>query len=149
MTVAAGLGLDGLIALRGLSRNEVLERFGLGEDDVVPGVGYGNLSGLERVDGGDAFPGHFFFRGRDQVLLYLGRGALGDADPAELERELGAPAERLRSRTGAESELRVHPDRGVAYATDRSSVEILEVFGPTTIEGYRRDFYEDPGEFIR
>ena len=149
MTVAAGLGLDGLLALHGLSRDDVLERFGLGEDDVTAGVGYGNLSGLERVDGGDAFPGHFFFRGPDQVLLYLGRGALADADPAELERELGSPVETLRSRTGADSRLRVHPDRGVAYATDGSAVEILEVFGPTTIERYRTDFYEDPGESIR
>ena len=149
MTVAAGLGLDGLIVLRELSRDEVLERFGVGEGDVISGVGYGNLSGLDRIDGGEDFPGHFFFLGPDQVLLYLGRAALGDADVAELERELGAPAETLRSRTGAESQLRVHPDRGVAYATDGSSVEILEIFAPTTMERYRTEVYQDPGEFIR
>jgi hypothetical protein len=149
MTVAGGLGLDGLIALRELSRDEVLERFGLGEGDIVSGVGYENLTGLDRIDGGEDFPGHFFFRGRDQVLLYLGRAALADAELGELERELGAPTETLRSNTGAESQLRVHPDRGVAYATDGSAVEILELFGPTTIERYRSDFYEDPGEFIR
>ena len=149
MTIAAGLGLDGLIALRELTREEVLDHFGLGEGDVVRGVGYGNLSELDRIEGGEDFPGHFFFRGADQVLLYLGRSALGDADLSELERELGAPAETLRSRAGAESQLRVHPDRGVAYATDRSSVEILEIFAPTTIERYRTEVYEDPGEFIR
>src|SRR5262245_10962296 len=149
MTIAAGLGLDGLIALRELSRDEVLERFGLGEADVVTGVGFGNLSGLDRIDGGEAFPGHFFFRGPEQVLLYLGRHELGDADLAELERDLGAPAETLRSRTGAESQLRVHPDRGVAYATDGTAVENLEIFAPTTMERYRTEVYEDPGEFFR
>ena len=149
MTIAAGLGIDGLIALRELSRAEVLERFGVGEGDVVRGVGYGNLSGIDRIDPGDDFPGHFFFRGDDQVLLYFGRAALGDADLEELERDLGEPAEALRSRTGAWSQLRVHPDRGVAYATDGSTVETLEIFAPTTMERYRTEVWEDPGEFIR
>ena len=83
------------------------------------------------------------------MLLYLGRAALTDADLGELERELGAPAATLRSNTGADSQLRVHPERGVAYATDGSTVEILEVFAPMPIERYRSEFYEDPGEFIR
>jgi hypothetical protein len=149
MTVAAGLGLDDLLALRGLSRDEVQARFGLGDGDRTGGVGYGQLSGLERVDGGDAFPGHFFFRGPDQVLLYLGRSALSGADLAEIERALGPPVATLASRTGADSELRVFPDRGVAYATDGSAVEILELFPPMTMERYRDEFYEEPAEFIR
>jgi hypothetical protein len=149
MSVAAGLGLDELLALRDLSRDDLRERFGIGEQQVTPGVGYGRLAGLDRLDNQDSFPGYFFFRGPEQVLLYVGRGALEDADPAALERELGPPAATLRSRTGPESELRVHPERGVAYATDGSSVEILEVFQPTTLERYQAEIYEDPGEFIR
>ena len=70
-------------------------------------------------------------------------------DPDALERELGPPAATLRSRTGADSQLRVYPERGVAYATDGSSVEILEVFPPTTLDRYQAEIYEDPGEFIR
>jgi hypothetical protein len=149
MSVAAGLALDQLLALRELSRDDLRERFGIGDENVTPGVGYGRLIGLDRLDNQAAFPGYFFFRGPEQVLLYLGRGPLADADPGELERELGAPAATLRSRTGADSELRVHPERGVAYATDGSSVEILEVFPRTTLERYRAEIYEDPGEFIR
>ena len=149
MSVAAGLGLDDMLALRELSRDDLRERFGIGDDQVTRGVGYGSLSGLDRLDNLNAFPGYFFFRGSELVLLYLGRGALENADPAALERELGPPAATLRSRTGADSQLRVHPERGVAYATDGSSVEILEVFPPTTLDRYQAEIYEDPGEFIR
>jgi hypothetical protein len=149
VSVAAGLGLDDLLALRGLSRDELRQRFGISGENVTADVGYGRLTGLDRLDNPDAFPGYFFFRGPEQLMLYVGRGALGEADPAELERELGPPAATLRSRTGAESELRVHPERGVAYATDGSSVEILELFPPTTLERYSEEIYEDPGEFIK
>jgi hypothetical protein len=84
------------------------------------------------------------------AMLYLGRDALGDADPAALERELGEPAaSRLRLRTGAGSTLLVYPGGGVAFGTDGSVVEILELFPPTTLQRYLDDVYEEPPAFIR
>jgi hypothetical protein len=135
------------LALRELSRAEVAARFGLGDDAVVPGVAYEGLSPVDRLS---TPAGHFFFQGDRQVMLYVPRAILEGTDPAALERELGGPpAAQLRSRTGADSSFRVWPDRGVAFATDGHAVEVLEVFPPTTLERYRDEIWQDPGEFIR
>jgi hypothetical protein len=139
--------LDETLALRALSRSEVAARFGLGEDAVVPDVAYENLRPVDRLS---TPAGHFFFQGDRQAMLYVPRSMLEGTDPAALERGLGGPpAAQLPSRTGADSELRVWPDRGVAFATDGRAVEVLEVFPPTTLERYRDEIWNDPGEFIR
>jgi hypothetical protein len=82
-------------------------------------------------------------------MLYVPRSALADADLDELERELGEPAAKLRSRTGEDSSLFVYPDHGVAFATDGEHIEILEIFPPTTLDEYVSGIYKDPGDFIR
>jgi hypothetical protein len=138
--------LGELVALRDLSRGQIAERFGLDDAGAARDVAYEGLGAVDRLS---TPAGHFFFRGDDLVMLYVPRAALQDTDPSALERELGPPAAELRSRTGAESSMRVWPDRGVAFASDGGAVEVLEVFPPTTLEHYRDEIWRDPGEFIR
>lgn len=147
MSVVAGYELADLLALRDLSRAELQARLGPLETD--PDVAYERIAGVDRLADLGRFPGHFYFRGDELQMLYVPRSALGDADLGELRQELGEPAATLRSRTGEDSSLLVYPDRGVAVATDGERVEILEVFPPTTLEGYESGIYKDPGEFIR
>jgi hypothetical protein len=143
----AGYELADLLALRELSRDQLQARFGALETD--PDVGYERISGVDRLHDPAAFPGHFYFHGEDLQMLYVPRSALADADLDELERELGEPAAKLRSRTGEDSSLFVYPDHGVAFATDAEHIEILEIFPPTTLDEYVSGIYKDPGDFIR
>lgn len=136
--------LDELLALRGLGRAEVLARCG-GEQAAVD-VAYERLAGVDRLT---TPAGHFFFRGQEQVMLYVPATALADIDPAALERELGEPAARLRSRAGGDSAFLVYPGRGVALSTDGRAVEILEIFPPRSLEQYVAEIWRDPGVFHR
>lgn len=147
MTVVAGYELADLLALRELSRDELLARFPTLETD--PEVSYEGVAHVDRLHDPAAFPGHFYFRGAALAMLYVPRSALEDADLGELRRELGEPAGTLSSRTGEDSSLLVYPERGVALATDGERVEIVEVFPPTTLEEYASAIYQDPGDFIR
>ena len=146
MTTIAGLALDDLLALRSLDRAGVAARFGGAR--TTPDVRYEGIEGVDRLDPED-LPAHFFFLGDEQLMLYVPRRALADVGPEQLRAELGPPAASLRSRTGGDSQLLVWPDQGVAFATDGASVEILEVFPPTTLEDYSEHIYQDPGEFFR
>ena len=146
MTTVAGYELADLLALRGLSRAELQERFGALDSD--PDVAYERLAGVDRLHT-DAFPGHFYLRGDDLLMIYIPRSALKDTNLGELRSELGEPAATLSSRTGEDSTLHVHPERGVAFASDGEQVEILELFPPTTLDAYQSGIYKDPGEFIR
>lgn len=136
--------LADLLALRGLGRDAVRAR--LGGEDAVPDVAYERLAGVDRLS---TSAGHFFFRGEQQVMLYVPAAALADIAPGELEAELGEPAARMRSRAGGDSEFRVYPQRGVAFSTDGRVVEILEIFPPTTLEDYVERIWNDPGVFYR
>ena len=147
MSVVAGYELADLLALRGLSRAELQARLGALETD--PSVAYERISGVDRLHDAAAFPGHFYYRGDDQQMLYIPRSALKDADLGELRTTLGEPAAALSSRTGEDSSVYVYPERGVAFATDGENVEILELFPPTTLDAYQSGIYQDPGEFIR
>ena len=147
MSVVAGYQLADLLALRGLSRADLQARLGALATD--PGVAYERLSGVDRLHDPAAFPGHFYYRGDDQQMLYVPRSALKDADLGELRSALGEPAATLSSRTGEDSTLYVYPERGVAFATDGATIEIVEIFPPTTLEAYVSAIYKDPGDFIR
>jgi hypothetical protein len=149
MTRIAGYELGELFALRESTRAQVQKRFGIDESGVDPDVAYESLRGVDCLYEPSAFPGHFFFRGDKLVMIYIPRSVLADADPDELRRALGEPAATLSSRTGEDSSLLVYPDQGIAFATDGEHVEIVEVFPPTTLEGYRSRIYKEPPERIR
>jgi hypothetical protein len=147
VSVVAGYELADLLALRGLSRDQLQARLGALEAD--PGVRYEGIEGVDRLHDAAAFPGHFYYRGDDQLMLYIPRSALKEADLGELRTALGEAAASLSSRTGEDSTVYVYPERGVAFATDGEQVEILEIFPPTTLDAYESGIYKDPGEFIR
>jgi hypothetical protein len=147
VSVVAGYELADLLALRELSRDELQARLGPLEAD--PDVAYEHITGVDRLHDPSAFPGHFYFRGDELLMLYVPRSALADASLEELRRELGEPAATLSSRTGEDSTLFVYPDRGVAFASDGEKIEILEIFPPTTLDAYVAGVYNDPGDFIR
>ena len=147
MSVVAGYELADLLALRELSRDELQARLGALETD--PDVAYERIAGVDRLHEAGVFPGHFYFRGDEQQMLYIPRSALADTDLGALRGELGEPAATLSSRTGEDSTLYVYPRRGVAFASDGDRVEIVEVFPPTTLDAYESGIYQDPGEFIR
>jgi hypothetical protein len=149
MTSVAGYQLDELLALRTLTRDEVQARFAIDESGVDPDVAYEGLRGLDCLYKPSAFPGHFFFRGNEPALIYIPRSALADTDAGALRQALGEPAATLSSRTGEDSSLLVYPEQGVAFATDGESVEIVEVFPPTTLDEYRTRIYKEPPERIR
>jgi hypothetical protein len=147
VSVVDGYELADLLALRDLSRGELEARLGPLEAD--PDVAYEGIADVDRLHDPAAFPGHFYFRGDELQMLYVPRSALGGADLSALQAELGEPEATLRARTGEDSSLLVYPERGVAFATDGERVEILELFPPTTLDGYVAGIYRDRGEFIR
>jgi hypothetical protein len=149
VTRVAGYELGELLALRELTRDEVQARFGINETAVDPDVAYEGLDGVDCLYEPSAFPGHFFFRDDELVMIYVPRSALADADRGELRRALGEPAATLSSRTGEDSSLLVYPEQGVAFATDGERVEIVEIFPPTTLDKYRTRIYKEPPERIR
>lgn len=137
--------LERALALRGLSRADVLERApgATVEDDVR----YERLRPVARVRAPELWPGHFYFDGERQVMLHAGEPE--DADPDGLAAALGPGEHELRSRAGKRAVLRVWPQRGVAFSEEDGAVDFLEIFEPTTLEDYEGRIYEDPGPFIR
>jgi hypothetical protein len=139
------IDLDGWLALRELSLEEARSRL------RVPGEEgrYEGLHGVRRLHNPDVHPGHFYFDGDRQVMLYVGRRALADEDPAALAGALGGPGEELPSRAGKSSVMHVYPSRGVAFSSDGHAVELLEIFAPTTLDEYRARVWQDPGTFVK
>jgi hypothetical protein len=139
------IDLDGWTALRDLSLDEARERLG---DEGEEGR-YEGMQGVRRLHNAEVHPGHFYFDGDRQVMLYVGPAALEGEDPRALERALGGPGERLPSRAGKSSVMHVYADRGIAFSSDGHAVELLEIFAPTTFEDYRARIHEDPGTFVK
>ena len=49
------------VELRGLTREEIASRFGIGADGTAEGVRYQGLAPVTRLSNLSRFPGHFFF----------------------------------------------------------------------------------------
>ena len=139
-----------LLGLRDLGREQVLTLMRVAPDAVVNDVAYEKVDGVSRVSNGSVFPGHFFLRGAEVAMVYVGDpGFLASLTPAGIEAELGGKGSTLRSRIGKTSNQHVYPDRGFAFAETDNVVEMIEVFSPMSIEDYRARIYNDPGPFIR
>lgn len=139
------IDLDAWIALRDMSLDEARERLGTDGEEGR----YERLRPVTRLHNANVHPGHFYFDGGRQVMLYVGRAALEGEDPDALERALGGPGAILPSRAGKASVMHVYPDRGIAFSSDGHEVELVEIFAPTTLDDYRSRIYEDPGAFIK
>ncbi len=147
--VGRELALDAWRAMLDRSRDELMAELGAGDADVAPGVSYEGLKGVDRIHVPSAHPGYFYVSPERVELIYVGEAGLQGVDGADLQGELGGPGEILRSRAGKRSKLHVYPDRGVAFAEQDGRVQILELFHPTTLAGYRDRIYVERGAFIR
>lgn len=138
-------------ALLGLSEEDVRERLGATDGNVRREVAYERLKDVTEIYRPETFPGRIYLRNGSVELVYVPYGpALDGLTSADLEAELGKEGEQLRSRAGKTFTHYVHAQQGVAYTADSDdAVEFVEVFGPRTLEAYRADIYEDPGDFIR
>jgi hypothetical protein len=140
------------VELRDLTRDEIASRFGIGPDQTAEGVKYQGLKGVTRLSNLDRFPGHFFFEpGRETpAMIYIGdRDSLRPLDPGELMHALGGEGVRLGSRAGKRVVQHVYPAAGIAFAAEGDEVKLLEIFPPTTREGYESRIHVEPGPFIR
>ncbi len=139
-----------LLGLRDLTREQVLSLMQVAPDAVVNDVAYEKVTGVSRVTKGSVFPGHFFLRGAEVAMVYVGDPSFLDSlTPAGIEQELGGKGTILRSRIGKTSNQHVYPDRGFAFAETDDVVEMVEVFSPMSLEDYQARIYNDPGPFIR
>ena len=145
----AATDLDELLALRELDRDAITARLGASPEQITPGVSYGSLKDVDRLTAPGAHAAHFFFRDGELALIYVPESALGGLTREALERELGGPGERLRSRFGKDAALYVNAGRGVAYTEENGALVALEVFPPTTLDRYRDEIWWEPPGFIR
>ena len=110
--------------------------------------GYQGLADLDVVDAPDGV--RIFLRGDDVVLIYVGPDALpAGLDGETLGSAVGADGDLLRSRQGKRANLHVVAGQGIAWSEDAGQIGFVELFPPTTLEGYRRDIYLEPAKFIR
>jgi hypothetical protein len=130
--------LDDLLALRDATEAQVRAR--LGDADVGTDVGYGHLTGLTRISGGDG-PSFYF---RDGRLVVARLSEPGD----EASALVPGDAPRLRSSAGKRAIARVDAAAGVAVTEEDGDVRYVEVFPPTTFEAYRDELHRPPPHFV-
>jgi hypothetical protein len=138
-----------LLALRDLSRKQVLEA--LAPAQVDEHRAYEKLKDVTVLSNKEKFPGWFYFRGDQLVMVYIGRGEyLGKLDPKGIEAELGTAPTKLRSRSGRDSSQAVFADKGFAFSFEKGEgFDFVEVFPPTTHEKYLATIYEEVTPFIK
>lgn len=128
----------------------VQKMLGATQTNVRPNAVYEKLTGVSELTYPQVFPGRFYFRGDDFVLLYIGDETyLSRLSPATIEGELGTEGIWHRSREGKTSGLYVFPAHGFAFSSDGETVGFVEIFPSMTIEEYRDSIYLDPGPFIK
>ena len=113
------------------------------DSEVETDVGY---EAVEDVDCITTSEGAFFFDGDALRVAYVSGAAAAEA--TALLEELG-PGEELRSRAHKRSVLHVWPDRGLAVSVREGKVDFVEVFPPTSLDGYRSEIYEEPEPHLR
>jgi hypothetical protein len=142
--------LEECLALRELPMDVVKERLSISDQHIDHEGNYEKLKGLTEFRNAAAHPGFFYYRDGVFVLLYIGAAEeLDQIDPESLEKTLGEPADKLRSRAGKHFIHNVYPEQGIAFSSDGSDLRILEIFPPTTLDAYRKEIYKKPRRFIR
>lgn len=148
-SMAKKSSLDSYVSLASLDKDQLIGRLDAGPQHLREGAAYEKATGLTELYKPDASPARFYFRDEKLVVIYLSdRGVLDQLDEATLESELGAPAGSLRSRAGKHSELRVYPEKGIAFSSG-DELDFIEIFPPTTLDGYKSAIYSEPGPFIK
>jgi hypothetical protein len=139
-----------LLALRALGRSDLLSQLQLAPGDVKNDVSYQKMKGVARAHNGAVYPAHFYLRGDELAVVYIGdRDFLSALTPAAIRKELGGDGTRLRSRAGKTSNQYVYPESGFAYSETGGALDFVEVFAPRSLDAYRETIYEDPGAFTK
>lgn len=144
-----------LLALRELSRRQIIDRLALTPRDVEGDVSYQKLKSVERLGRAKgartpAFPGYFYLRGESLTLVYIGDDAfLSSLTPEAIRKELGGEGTRLASRAGKRANQFVYPKEGFAYSETAGALDFVEIFPPMTLQAYHDTIYEEVGPFIR
>jgi hypothetical protein len=139
-----------LLSLRSLHRSELMTQLSLQPDDVREDVAYQKLHGVARLNNATVYPAHFYVRGDDVEVVYIGNADFLHAlTPAAIKKELGGEGTRLRSRAGKTANQYVYPEAGFAYSETGGALDFVEIFRPTTLDAYRASIYEDPGAFTK
>ena len=139
-----------LQALRALRRGDILAQLQLAPGDVKNDVSYQKVKGVARLHNGAVYPAHFYVRGDELAVVYIGdHDFLSALSPAAIKKELGGDGTRLRSRAGKTSNQYVYPESGFAYSETGGALDFVEVFAPMSLDAYRETIYEDPGPFTK
>ena len=139
-----------LLALRELSRQELMSLLHLAPGDVREDVAYQKLHGVARLHNAAIYPGHFYVRGDRLEVVYVGNASfLSGLAPAAIRQELGGAGVRLGSRAGKTANQYVYADKGFAYSETDGAVDFVEVFAPMSMDEYRAKIYEDVGPFTK
>ena len=137
-----------LLTLARLSRAEVTRR--LAPATIADDVAYEKLARVSRVGNSEVWPGWFFFRGDQLLMVYVGDDKfLAHLTAQGIREELGGDGDPLRSRAGKTARQHVYASRGFAYAEDHGTVVYVEVFPPTTRDDYLARIYQPVGPFLR
>lgn len=148
MALPAHTDLAALKPLLGVRLEEFVSRYGLTQQ-VKAGVSYGQLAELTvvRSEAAGGRPVQFYFRDGKLFLVYIERPGTG-MDRDALKAGRSGALTRLPSPVNKQSGLYVYPEEGIAFSSSVDETDYVEVFTPTTIEGYRATLYKEPGKFV-
>ena len=148
MTSAAN-DLDAIIALRELSAAAIFERLAMPPYAANEHRAYERLSDVTHVHRAEAHPAHFYLRGVELVMVYIGDDDfLAPLTLDVLHARLGESV-TLRSRQGKRAHQHVWAEQGVACSELDGALGFLEVFPPISHERYLETIYDEPLPFIR
>lgn len=150
MTSRRPTGIERWLEMRGVSEADVLARYRPAPRACEPGVGYGQLAGLTRIQTGD---GHFYFREGRFVVLYVNDWELDKSGAhltcRQLRAALGAPAMKGPSSVTRGHLHYVYPALGIAFSGPLDGVDFVEVFLSTDLAGYEAAFGRPRPMFFR
>jgi hypothetical protein len=143
--------LETWLSFRELSMADIQARFGISQKHIAHDACYLGLTGLTSMSNPDAYPGTFYFSGKEFALFYVEdlSEELGQLDPQVLEEHLGEPRAVLRSRAGKQHNHYVYPKKGIAFSADSQGISYLEIFEPTSLKRYKKHMYLKPAPFTR
>lgn len=140
--------VSSLLLLRNLTREAVMTLYGVQPEHIREDSSYEALDNLTEIHVPEKHPAYFFFRGDELVVVYIGdESFLSELQPSSIEAALGKTRERLTSRAGRMASHWVYPRFGFAYSEDQGAVAFVELFQPTTMEGYL-SIYRPVGPYI-
>jgi hypothetical protein len=142
--------LDPWISLRDLSMREALARFSITTANIRTEGSYQGLDHLTELYKPAAHPARFFFRDGTIAIIHVGDGAeLKRLRGKAIFAQLGGEGILLRSRACTPCNEHVYPEKGLTVSGEGDDVSFVDVYPPTTLAGYLKEIYIEPGAFVR